>query len=378
MRKLVYKMTARVGALLMMILSLFLYSACGSDELPEPDPVVEEGKAGLQISIAKDNITRASGSAIPLDEGTIKRVTMGVFFQDGTVNLISEPEYADGKATVNCSPGECDVVVVVNAPSGLFGGVTTKSAFLEKLVSLSDFAANNVQQSNNLPMSGETSVKLTVGVLSKPTVTVSRLVARISINSLKTAFDPNGQFKNAQFKLNKVFAYNVIANSKVAVGGWSATMPSNPVWLNGGTVNDGNFVRRTAYLLDEISPAVTIPGTGYSAKHWFYVFPNNDIDTPTKIVLSGLFDPDGAGPLPEVTTYFPIVMNKAQAGTSITGGGQDGGTGTIMRNSEYKLSVTLKSKGVSSPDEILIPTTIDLIVDIADWEMSVSQEIVVE
>ncbi len=318
--------------------------------------------------------TRASGSTLPTAEDNIKTLAVGVFNADGSVNTIAEPSISGSTiSTINCTEGTCDVVVVANAPSGTFAGAATKEAFLARTVSLGVTALGGVQSSDNLPMSGQTTgVVLQPGVTTNASVTLSRLVARVSVSNIKTAFDAGGQYNNATFKTDKIFLYNASGVSKVATGDATTTMPTSPAWLNGGTVSAGTWTTGTDYLLDELST----PSASVTTPHWFYTFANNSTTNPTKLVISGLFDTDGSGTTySEKRVYYPIVVNKAQTGTNIEGTG--GGTSTIARNRDYAITATIKGIGADSPDEDIEPVSMQLSVSVDEWELTFLQDVII-
>lgn len=334
-----------------------------------------EKTASLQLTVEGTSVqTKATSTTLPSDEDDIQTLAVGVFYSDGSVNTIAEPTVTGASVSaINCKAGTCDIVVVANAPSGTFSGATTKEQFLAKTVSLGVTATSGAQTSGNLPMSGQTEdVSLQVGITAAATVNLSRLVARVSTSKIVTSFDAAGQYKNATFRMDKLFLYNASGLSKVAIGDASQTMPSSPEWLHGGTVSGTTWTAGTSYLLDELST----PESSLSAPHWFYTFANNSATNPTKLVISGLFDTDGSGTTyTEKRVYYPIVVNKAQTGTTIDGAG--GGTSTIARNTNYAITATIKGIGADSPDDNIEPVAVQLSVTVDDWELSFLQEVVV-
>ena len=122
-----------------------------------------EKTASLRLSISGGNAgqTRATADALPENEATIHRLTVGLFYADGSVNTIVEPAVTlDGTSgtlevdAILCSPGMCDVIVVANAPEGTFAGVQTKNEFVGKNVGLVQTVRDGQQASDLLPMSG--------------------------------------------------------------------------------------------------------------------------------------------------------------------------------------------------------------------------------
>lgn len=310
------------------------------------------------------------------------------------MNTIAEPAIeADGTTGtlavegILCSPGTCDVIVVANAPEGTFAGVQTKNEFVGKNVSLVQTVRNGQQASDLLPMSGisERPVVLETGKSVSVSVNLSRLVARISIASIRSAFSLN--YADATFTLDRIFLCNALEASRVSPGDITQTMPAKPTWLHGGTTSeqpDGSFLwtEGAGFLLNDVTPSEGIPITSdeYTVPYWFYAFANNDAANRTKLVLSGYFDPDGStGPKAPVYVYYPIVVNRSQTGTVITPSGsavQNGvGDGTIVRNRDYRIKAVIKGDGEPTPGTEVVPSSLELTVSVDDWTLKIVQEV---
>lgn len=345
----------------------FIFVGCKSDVLECESPK----NAVVEISLKGTSLqSRSQGSSLPSDEEHINTIAVGIFYADGSVNLISEPEVTGTSvAGLNCSAGVCDIAVVANVPSGTFSGVTSREAFMNKVVSLGSTATAGVQTSDNLPMSGiAEGVELKVGVTTRASVALSRLVARVSLSSVRTEFDPKGQYSHATLEIDKVFLYDANGASKVAPEAY--TVPSSVVRLYGGTVTNGTWQTGTSYLLNELST----PESSMDTPHWFYTFANTDLSHPTKLVLSGIFDADGTGSLyPGKRVYYPIVVNKSQTGTSIEGTG--GGTSTISRNTSYRISAVIKGAGAENPEVNVEPVEMQLTLTISQWKLNFFQSV---
>lgn len=327
--------------------------------------------ATLDISLqGTSSLSRSQGTSLPSNEDRINTLAVGVFYADGSVNLIAEPEITDTfVSSLSCSPGICDIAVVANAPSGTFSGVSNRDDFMNKVISLNTTASGGIQTSDNLPMSGiAESVELKVGVTTRASIVLSRLVARVSLSNVRTEFDPKGQYSNATLGIDKVFLYDANGTSKVTPGTY--TVPSSVVRLYGGTVNNGTWESGTPYLLNELST----PQSTINMPHWFYTFANTDMFRPTKLVLSGMFDADGSGSVYAARrVYYPIVVNKAQLGTHIEGSG--GGTSTISRNTSYCISAVIKGAGAETPEINIEPVEMQLTLTVSHWELTLLQDV---
>ena len=369
------KMGIYFGALLMLA-SLSL-SSCSSEENEKTG--VPQGEARLQLILTgkPTDVTRSTGAALPTadNEKTIGRVAVAIFDKKDNVVIIQEFTKTDD-IVVNCTPGEnCTGVVVANAPANYFAGITTKKAFLETNLKLT-------QTKDALPMSGAiksgtgddatTTFTLKAGETSKLNVELSRLVARVSISSIKTDFETSGTYAKATFKLKKIFLHRSSNKSTV-----------DPAKIVGSDFLTGKLDAENAGLQTAVSPEVEFPTTTeHTGKYWFYTFAHTSTQ-PTKLVLYGSFDIDGTGTkYAAEDVYYPVVINKLQAGTTINDGKNDitvsakgKGDSTVQANATYAITAKIKGKGVADPDDDIDPAIINLTVTVADWSLTISQDV---
>ena len=359
-------------------------TACGSDE---NENVIQpkEKTARLELTLVGTPAdSRATGTLPTTDESQINRLTVAVFTgaSGNPVNALREFTGDDIKAatggigkkiTMLCEPGNGQTIyVVANASTGLFAGVTNLAGFKAKLMLLSETtkaagagAATDMQKANNLPMLGSTTGKdFTAGTETEANIALSRLVARVSISSVKTAFDPVGRFKDATFKVDAIYLKNVDSSVNADKTGGAP--------INGG--HEGVVV--TQYLYEAV--------TGHTANaelttpYYFYTFPNVDSSKPTKLIIKGLFDADGSGSTSApIARYYPITINKKQANTTISGGaGTD--KGSIAANTRYVLTAVIKGEGAADDKTDIDPATLQLTVTVADWALTVRQDVTFE
>ncbi len=348
----------------------------------------EEKNAMLQLTIngtSSGNDTRSAGT--PAAENQINRVAVAIFNSDGSINALTEFS-GSTTATIQCTAeANCKVVVVANAPAGFFAGSSSRTSFMSKLLTLELTNDGGAQSSLLLPMSGEKTVTLTSGSVVSETVEISRLVARIAINGIKTDFDPAGIYKDATFKLNRIFVLNALSSTVAEVGDATTTMPSTPSFIHGGTDNNTSpWTAGINYLLNEITETpigTAAAGSFYfTDPYYFYAYANNNVSSPTILSIGGMFDPDGdAGVQPAHQTYYSIVVNKTQLNTVITEGGSvvtDVRTGSIARNTIYQLKAIIKGDGTDDPLIIVDPADLNLTVNVADWALTIDQTVTFE
>ena len=358
-------------------------TACGSDE-NESVNQPKEKTARLELTLVGTPAdSRATGTLPTDDESQINRLTVAVFTgaEGNPVNALHEftgddiKDAAGGvtgkKITMLCEPGTGQTIyVVANAASKLFAGVTNLAGFQAKLALLSETTKSagtgdvtDAQKANNLPMLGiSTGKDFTAGGELKAEIALSRLVARVSISSIKTAFDAAGQFKDATFKVDAVYLKN--ANSSVNM------KKEGSVPINGG--HEGAVV--TQYLYETVASHTA--NTELKTPYYFYTFPNVSEDNPTRLIIKGTFDADGKGAT-KVTRYYPIVINKKQANTTITAG-QGTDKGSIAFNTKYVLTAVIKGEGAPDDDTDIDPATLQLTVTVADWALTINQDVTFE
>jgi hypothetical protein len=372
------------------------FSSCSKDD----QNLAQENNAPatLKLTIGGTGMNTRSLGTLPTGdggdaasgEGTINRLTVGVFNGEN-VDVISEPTFSAGSTTgtltasIAATAGNRTVIVVANAPAGHFKGITTRTGFLNATVDLkvttpSD-AGTSAQVSNDLPMVGyattsgaSPSITINLAASTTPTnavVALTRLVSRISISSIKTAFDPAGQYNNAKFVITDVFLYNAATTSV-----WGDA--TNSSWVAGttGGLSTGNPL--TAGYLPYLHESITnTANTDITNPCYFYTFANGN-SSPTKLIIKGKFDKDGDGTYETDPIYYPIVINKAQAGTYSSGTtlyAVDGTAETILPNKRYLLTATIKGIGTTDPTANINPANISLTVSVEKWANDITQNV---
>ena len=358
--------------------AILTLTGCSSDDNELTVPQLQDKTALLELRLIRNGInTKATGDNLPTqaEENTVKYFTVAIFNSDNTVNTLhTVTENTASATTISCTPAtDCTGIVVANAPSdSYFTGVLNKDDFLKKTIALAD-----AQTKDCLPMSGNikdkngnTTFTLSAGDNDGITAQLSRLVARVSISSIKTDFDPKGQYSAASYELKNIFVRNAIKEVIPGTGEYSTTKMETPAYLSG---NYDSSNGTADYLANAISPAADVKNE-HQTNYWFYVLPNEET-THTALVLEGTFkkNADDTGS----TIYYPIIINKSQSGTTITGGSGTG-TSNIARNTTYSIKATIKSIGIADPMGDITPTSLQLTVSVADWALNITQDVTFE
>jgi len=362
----------------MLAAATFTLAGCGSEENGITEPMPQGKTAQLELRLTGSGVsTKATGSALPTqnEENTVKRFTVAIFNSDESVNAIQTVTNNTTPATtINCTPAtSCTGIVVANAPTdGYFSGVLNKTDFLKRTIELGD-----AQTKDCLPMSGDVkngdgnaTFTLGAGINTGMTARLSRLVARVSVSGIRTEFDPNGQYSAASYELKNIFVRNAVKEAVPGTGGYSTTKMSTPDYLTGNYTGSSGTV---AYLANSVTPPVSV-GIEHKTDYWFYILPNEEA-TRTALVLEGTFKKSASDA--GTTIYYPIIVNKSQTGTNITGASGTG-TSNIARNTTYAIKATIKNIGTDDPTGEINPTSLELTVSVADWALNITQDVTFE
>lgn len=280
MKKILYSVLA-VAALL---------CSC-TKETVQPSPDTGE-KVRLGISVPVAGVTKVTDIST---EKQVNRIQVFVFREDGAVDTWGTAE-AD-HLVLECTSGSREIVVLANAPQ------------VSDIFALSDLENEISGLTDNAPgalvMAGRKTVDLSLS--SEVTVPVTRLVARVSIEKISTAFSL-GQFNDADFIVRRIYLTNVAGD----VPYLKSSAPQT--WYN-----KMGYSAEAANLIDsgELEESVT-PETAYADVHYFYCYPNasddsfEEIWTPrhTRLVVEA----DLAG----VRYYYPVTMPVIEANHTYT------------------------------------------------------------
>ena len=299
--------------------------------------------------------TKGTGTAFnnQIEDNTVKTLEVFIFNSEGenvgeldAYKRFENPTSLSNlemKATV----GKKEIYIVANSHRANWNGVVKLSDFKEQIVDLKD------ENLKNFVMTGY------VQKMLDPTATVSveleRVAAKVVLESLKTDF-ANTSYSGMSLSNIKVYLTNVHSRKHFSDG-------REP---NIGTIlNDKRLVAAdTAACAMRGALADVISGTvgdaGHSVQHTFYAFENlAESETSslrfTRLVIQA--DLNGK------TYYYPVNVNQPYFGY-VAGNGHKG----IKRNTEYRISVTIKRPGATDPDATILFGTLSATVTIARWE----------
>jgi hypothetical protein len=368
---------------------LCLLSSCSSEELTEkpstgPQTLTLNLKpAGTRAAVYTDPGTKA--------ENTINSVTIGIFDKN-TGNAVKTIQEVAGSLTPSITTSQLvdgDIVLVaVNAKSGTFAGAKTVTDFENKTLAIDDALASSNSSattvtSNNLPMFGIGTIAGSSPSFSAD-VTVYHMVAKITLKSLSVNFSTTGAYPAATFTPTEVFMSNVpdaldfypVVDANMT--SYSKFATSSKLYQGESSVSDN----LKAYLGtgSDLTSIPTIKNTklsgvtGGSYYNWgtvspvtsilyLYTMPSSDA-TASRLVIKGMFDPDGPGENKAVPVYYPVNINY----NSDKGSAVDGGTvKQVYPNKNYIIDVTIQSKGSEHPTDAIDPQTATATITVKDF-----------
>ena len=299
---------------IMTIMLIFSYS-CTKNEI-----IIQgvDDPSTLKIQLVTPTTsTRATGYDGDSDynEGRIKTATIGVFYEDGSLNVIKEISFNEGtatKAVINLMSGANQTIwVIANIEESVFNNITTKNAFENVLIDL-------IQTTDNISMSGNIVMNIPAGEELESTVNLKRLPFKISVPSIVKDFTKGG-YPNATFKINEVMLFNV--NSKSTI----TNIGSDPV--SGDSVTELCNYSEVGFESD--------------IRHFFYGMPGD-----TRLIIGGLFTNNGR----EQYVYYPIDIKDA------------------LNNYHYEMKLTLTGPGVTNPADDYDPAKLNLKLQVVDWD----------
>lgn len=271
----------------------------------------------LKIQLVAPTIsTRATGYDDNVyNEGRIKTATIGVFYEDGSLNVIREISFNEGTATeavINLMPGANQTIwVIANIEESVFNNITTKDAFENVLIDL-------IQTTDNISMSGSVVMNIPAGEELESSVNLERLPFKISVPSIVKNFTKGG-YPKATFKINEVMLFNV--NSKSTV----TNIGSVPIsGVDTPSIRDYSETGFDSYI-----------------RHFFYGMPGD-----TRLIVGGLFENNGE----ERYVYYPIDIEDA------------------LNNTHYEMKLTLTGPGVTNPTDDYDPAKLNLKLQVVDWD----------
>lgn len=264
----------------------------------------------------------------------------------GTLDMYTRVTENMDDIKLQTTTGPKKICVIANPKDDMSGD------YIRNLSQMKDLVASLQDETyGNLTMYGETDAVLQVQ--SSESVTVSRLISRINIKSIKTDFDGT-PYKGMTLGNCSLYLINVHSGKLLCDG---TPVVSDPV-LNKGELNSADVegMSQPDLLMDKID--VAINDEGYSTSHYLYCYANETetINDATMLVLEAQLN--------GTTYYYPVPVNQTGYGYN-----EENGHFGIKRNTQYSYSLTITRPGSLEPDVPVDPSALTLNIVVEEWDV---------
>lgn len=328
--------------LMMMAVAVVLVCSCSKDELK-----VESGmESMLYVSLQPEDGTKASGAAhgVQADDNYIQTLEIFVFrinegkaddgMLDGYRKFTSAELGSLANLEIQTTTGKKMIYAVANSHRASWKGINTRKLFEEQTAQL---VQDDVK---NFIMVGGTQAQLQLA--STVSFAIRRMVARVKLNSVKTAF-AGGPYEGMSLTDVKGYLTNVQASKLIHDGSGN-----NYAILNSGKYVEGdvNSCTMQGMLYDDLAASVT--DAGYSNPHYFYCY-ENTLESEesggkfTRVVIEGKLN--------GTTYYYPVILKG------------------VARNSCYSIDITIKRPGSTDPDKDVEKGSLSATIAVEDWKV---------
>jgi len=379
----------------------------------------------LTVSIKSDKATRAVLDGTTNTEALVEAFENNVYgfsayvFNYTSGDLEASATSVAGKATITGlnTAGAKRVVVIANDAAANYGTDSSIPRFENDpnysrmetgYLSLEDQAFTDFTDlSKGFLMTGESDAPISLQPGTNTTeITVKRVVAKIELGDI--TFDDGVELSDlAKFDLTAASIQRAVSVSSLGTG--DIITPTTPPAAYYGAIglDEGSTVSVKGpdalgntpldlqpYLIDLYNSKLNMgtymgdvmgnsktmlevsdsfPGTfaeakqdtgavivPYAPKGFWYVLPNADSEKFTLLTLTGSYD--------GTPFYYPIEINDPDAtGSSVT-------KDYVKRNTIYRVNIHFKNfNGVTNPDLPGVASSLEVTVDVADWEGPVEQ-----
>ena len=358
------------------------------------DGAVQTKKAEpATIAIALNGTSTTRTAADVTNDGQINRIAVGLFDADNNLVSITEPTFTVSSgtlsATVTGTTLVTKVAAVANAPAGAFSSVKKLDDFHKVAIDISNTttsdgktADGSKQYESDLPMEGDGTVTNASTGTGSATFSLIRLASKIELDNIHVAFDATGAYSGYTFIPTEIFMSNV---AETVYSNENSPYITAPAYLQGwsGATSPVTYLS-TGALNGTLTPDKASTTYDYSATPYtFFTLANDGSisgNSRTKLIIKGDIYNSALSTATKVGTYYyPIIINHVMSGTTTDGStaySANGTDGQIAPNSYYKLSATIKSKGVTDPTQELTSAAISLTITVTPWPTAYTQNVV--
>lgn len=342
--------------------------ACSKDDGEGPAGK-GDARLSVKLQVRGNSLSKAGGdpNALP-GETDINSLVTFVFNENGTqlVQLVSQKDGLEVDLEVP-SGERLKILTVANAPESLMSAPANLDELQKRLVTLTSQSQNNLTFStpvisttelledgsvNYIGYTGETNID----GLDEP-VLLTRIAARVEINSIRTAFTGTS-LEGYTVRIDHLTLANVNTQSHLySVADWGAVeADGNKVYGAGATDIVNEFAAGSQpvdYLGKDFNQIVSDANPVTSPMLEMYTFENSSSATPTLLVIKATLVEEN------ITKYFAVPINE----DGIKNNKAD--HNYVKRNYIYRLHVTFSETSFTLPTPP--ETGLEIRVEVESW-----------
>ena len=301
------------------------------------------GESTLYLSIVPQ--TKASGSShgVQKDDNYVQTLEIFIFRADGEGAgvLDTYKKFTAGELNsvydlqINTTTGLKRIYAIANSHVENWDGVSTLSGFEREYSSLKNENLKSFTITGTVEAVLQSSTYLTFSI--------SRLVSRIELKSVRTSF-AGTPYENSELQNVKFYLTNVVGEKLYHNG----NSPETVTILNSGkaVATDISGCKMDGMLYESIPQSIN--DSGHPVPHYFYCYSNmleqeSETERYTKLIIQA--DLNGN------TYYYPVPIKG------------------IERNSSYSIDVNIMRPGTLDPEQPLEKGTLDVTLNVLDWEL---------
>lgn len=346
-------LTFPISLIISLIITSLTITSCEKPECKKCESIEDENtKSTLSLTI-EGNSTKSTTVLTQNEDNAINTVDIFIFRNTGvnspdhqqldTYKRVTGADIADIKIETTTGPKTVCVIINEHENTNKFNSITN----ITKLRGLVSNLKN--EQLGSYTMYGE--AETTLDITSTLTISVTRLISRVALTSIKTKFAGTPY---EGYVINNIKLYLTNAHAQKVI--YNGASPSTPLIYNKNQLiaQDAECTTEPNILAENI--VGNVGDTPLVKNYFFYCYSNEteEISTCTKLVLQA--DLNG------ITYYYPIPINQTNYGHDSTFDHYG-----IKRNTCYSYSVVITKPGSLDPNTPLLPGTLDLSITVKDW-----------
>lgn len=332
-------------------------SSCNKEDVYK-SPESESSEYGsITLKVSSEQETKAASSTTEQAyEKSIYSVQLFVFDSStGKINIYKNMGTST-TASISTTVGNKNVWAVVNGPA--MSDISTEAELKAKSITL-----GNNSKTTGFVMVGSQTCQVTNGGTVNCSISVKRLVARVTVSSIKNQLPASYGAVN----LKNIFLSNVVGNQNLNGDQAPSTWYNKEGRANENPLVSAHIINGTEYLAD--IPELTFKkytnsianGGSYNPSCAFYTFANNSTVSPS--AFNATFSAQRSvlmitAEIGGVLNYYPVVLSQS----------------TLAANTSYNVDVTFTGTGSTDPNVPVQKGNISVTISVAQWVSGASYD----